>query len=234
MKRRPGRAEADRPRRPPGRNERLAGPVGQTGQSGPRGPASGPGQIRIIGGAWRGSRVTFPAAPGLRPTPDRVRETLFNWLAPLVEGSVCLDLCAGAGGLGLEALSRGARRVVFVDSAPAAVAELKATLARLPALGEADLRQTDVIDFLRNTPAPDIRPDVVFIDPPYATGLAPQILRALSDSAWSAPGQRIYLEHDAPIALPDDVPLAPYRTRRAGQVHFGLWRLGFTAGADAS
>lgn len=234
MKRRPTRAEAGRPGRLSGHNDRLAGPVGQSGQLGQRGQVSSEGQIRIIAGAWRGSRVTFPAAPGLRPTPDRVRETLFNWLAPLISDSVCLDLCAGAGGLGLEALSRGAKRVVFVDAAPAAIAALQATLDRLPELGEADLRQTDVLDFLRNTRPPDVRPDVVFIDPPYAAGIAPDILRALSDSAWSAPGQHIYLEHDAPIALPNDLPVATYRTRRAGQVHFGLWRLGFTAGADAS
>ena len=92
---------------------------------------SHPNQIRIIGGQWRSRRLEFPNAPGLRPTPDRVRETLFNWLAPVLPGARCLDLFAGSGALGIEALSRGAAEVLFIEREPLAVRALRENLTRL-------------------------------------------------------------------------------------------------------
>ena len=94
-----------------------------------------PHQLRIIGGQWRGRRLSFPDVEGLRPTPDRVRETLFNWLAPIIEGARCLDLFAGSGALSLEALSRGAAEVVMVDRDPQVIARLKENVATLSAPG---------------------------------------------------------------------------------------------------
>lgn len=194
--------------------------------------------MRIIGGVWRGSRVDFPEVPGLRPTPDRVRETLFNWLSPLLPGSRCLDLCAGAGALGLEALSRGADSVCFVDAAEASIVAINATLNRLPAAGEGTCVHADARTFLAAGPGGTSRPDIIFLDPPYDSGLVTPLLTALASEGWLTPGQRIYLEHET--ALPDGAvtldgaTLEPLRRGRAGRVQFGLWRVGFTAGGDAS
>src|ERR1700677_3416646 len=111
-------------------------------------PPSGPNSVRIIGGSWRGRRVHFPDSPGLRPTPDRVRETLFNWLQFSLAGARCLDLFAGSGALGFEALSRGAREVVFVDEVTPVVDSLREELERLDGTARARVLQTTAARYL--------------------------------------------------------------------------------------
>src|ERR1700754_5153054 len=130
-----------------------------------------PGRIRVIGGTLRNSRIEVPDLPGLRPTSDRVRETLFNWLQPVIEGSRCLDLFAGTGALGLEALSRGAASVTFVEREPRLAAALQANLSRLKAGGE--VIGDDAARWLKGSGKPF---DLVFLDPPFVldawTGIA--------------------------------------------------------------
>jgi 16S rRNA (guanine966-N2)-methyltransferase len=157
----------------------------------------------------------------VRPTPDRVRETLFNWLAPMIEGARCLDLYAGSGALGLEALSRGAAAVTFVDNSPVVARQLKESLALL-GCEQGEVVCMDVTGFLEG---PAARFDVVFLDPPYHRGwLAPMVVR-LVERGWLAPGAAVYLEHEAEAAAP---PLpAGWRYARdaaAGRVRYHLVR----------
>ncbi|HTH67551.1 MAG TPA: 16S rRNA (guanine(966)-N(2))-methyltransferase RsmD, partial [Rhodanobacter sp.] len=138
------------------------------------------GRIRIIGGSLRNSRLDVPELPGLRPTPERVRETLFNWLAPVIDGARCLDLCAGTGALGIEALSRGAAGVQFVERDARAAQALRANLVRL----KADAGQVAVLDaglFLQGMAQPY---DLVFLDPPFALDLWPALARQLEQGGW--------------------------------------------------
>jgi len=172
--------------------------------------------VRIIAGKWRSRRLSFPAAAGLRPTPDRVRETLFNWLGQDLTGRRCLDLFAGSGVLGFEALSRGASEVVFVErSAPAR----RAIAANAERLGVQRLRPItgDALEFAATTPE---RFDVVFVDPPYASGLVeavlPRLARLLEADAL------VYVESDHAIAVPQ--PWRRVKEGRAGAVHFCLIR----------
>lgn len=178
-------------------------------------------ELRIIGGRWRGRRVKFPPVKGLRPTPDRVRETLFNWLQPAIAGSGCLDLFAGSGALGLEALSRGAARVLFIDREPAVLGQLSATLSMLGAAG-AELRLADATRFLES-PAESF--DVVFVDPPFADDSWRTACAALEARGWLAPDAFIYIERPAregPPPLPEGWIL--HRTGRAGEVGYHLAR----------
>ncbi|HEY8554157.1 MAG TPA: 16S rRNA (guanine(966)-N(2))-methyltransferase RsmD [Burkholderiales bacterium] len=198
----------------------------------PRGPATSyPGKIRIIGGRWRSRRLEVPAAEGLRPTPDRVRETLFNWLAPYIEGARCLDLFAGTGALCLEALSRGAAEVVMVERSAEAVRRLRENVARLGAEG-AEVVALDALEYLAGRPR---RFDVVFIDPPFV--VAETIIRACAERllrGWIGPGSFVYVE--APRRLCElDLPerFAPYRSAAAGQVRYQLLRLAPAPSRDA-
>jgi 16S rRNA (guanine(966)-N(2))-methyltransferase RsmD len=175
--------------------------------------------VRIIGGAWRSRLISFPAERGLRPTPDRVRETLFNWLGQDLSGKRCLDLFAGSGALGFEALSRGAAEVVSVEHSRAAAAALRENAARLDARGWR-LVVGDALHFLRDPGAG--RFDVVFVDPPYDSGLAAATLARLP--AVLAPGAAVYVESNGPIE-----PGAPWHVRkqaRAGSVHYRLLEIG--------
>lgn len=179
-----------------------------------------PNQLRIIGGLWRGRKLTFPASSALRPTPDRVRETLFNWLAPVIHGARCLDLFAGSGALGLEALSRGAARAVLIDRDPHIIAHLRAHLATLHAQG-AELIQADALQFLQN-PAHE-KFDIVFLDPPYHQGLLEPCCRHLEHHGWLSPGARVYLEAEAELGA---INLPPHwrltHSKKAGQVGYHL------------
>jgi 16S rRNA (guanine966-N2)-methyltransferase len=180
--------------------------------------------IRIIGGEWRGRRLPVTVAEGLRPTPDRVRETLFNWLAPRIEGARCLDLFAGTGALGLEALSRGAAHVQFVDSDRTAIESLRRTLTTLGAADRATLVQGDALGTSSTPRAPGVAPDIVFIDPPFARELHSHALDTVL--AGLAPHARIYLEYPAA----DTATIASLltgrahilRDKRAGQVGYCL------------
>ncbi len=173
--------------------------------------------VRIIAGTLRGSRLAVADAPGLRPTPDRVRETLFNWLTPVIAGARCLDLFAGSGALGIEALSRGAARVLFVERDARLAAALRAALQRLrqPA---GEVVQDDALTFLRGTVQPF---DVVFLDPPYAAALWSEAAQVLAP--WLAPQARVYVEW--PAAWPPPELPAHWQTlrqARAGQVAYAL------------
>ncbi|MGH8181960.1 MAG: 16S rRNA (guanine(966)-N(2))-methyltransferase RsmD [Steroidobacteraceae bacterium] len=154
--------------------------------------------LRIIGGIWRGRRLRFPPSPQIRPTPDRVRETLFNWLAPRVPGSRCLDLFAGSGALGLEALSRGAAHVTFVEREAAAAHEISARLAEWGA-HEARVERADARGFLGGTPAAPF--DIVFLDPPFASTLLAEAALRLEQGGWLADGALIYVECPAEAAV---------------------------------
>jgi 16S rRNA (guanine(966)-N(2))-methyltransferase RsmD len=174
-------------------------------------------RVRIIGGAWRSRVIRFAALPGLRPTPDRVRETLFNWLGQRLDGLTCLDLFAGSGALGFEALSRGAARVVLVERDRAACGALRATAVALEARN-CEIVQSDALAYLD---AGAERFDCAFVDPPYASGLAAQALERLP--ARLAPGARVYVESAERL-----VPAAPWRLLRegrAGAVRFALFAL---------
>jgi 16S rRNA (guanine966-N2)-methyltransferase len=178
--------------------------------------------LRIIGGAWRGRRLRFPAAPDIRPTPDRVRETLFNWLAARVPGASCLDLFAGSGALGLEALSRGAARLTFVERDPSAARGIAARLEEWGAQG-ARVENVDARRFLSRTPTEPF--DIVFLDPPFASALLAETAARLEQGGWLASDALIYVECPADgepqTALPRS--WAPLKAKRAGEVGYHLY-----------
>ncbi len=147
------------------------------------------GKVRIIGGVWRGSRLDVIHAEGLRPTADRARETLFNWLQHHLAGANCLDLFAGSGALGFEAASRGATNVVMIERAPVAMAQLRAAKARLNAMN-VELCDDDALRWLARTP--DRGFDIAFVDPPFSAGLHEAALRAVA--SWLVPGAFLYVE----------------------------------------
>ena len=176
-------------------------------------------RLRIIAGKWRGSRLDFPQVAAIRPTPDRVRETLFNWLAPRIEGARCLDLFAGSGALGLEALSRGAARVVFVDRDPRIGRYLRDSLQRFDC-DRGEVVVASAWDYLSGLPQPF---DVVFLDPPFGGGQADRALAGLSADGWLSSGALVYVEvssDESPPALPPRWRLL--RHGRAGQVGYHL------------
>jgi 16S rRNA (guanine966-N2)-methyltransferase len=178
------------------------------------------GELRIIGGRYRGRRLPVPSEPGLRPTSDRVRETLFNWLQPLIDGARCLDLFAGSGALGFEAASRGAREVVMVERV-AGVARVLRNNAGVLGAAEVRVEQADALRWLvGTTPRPF---DVVFLDPPFALGLLGSACDLLAGRGWLAPDARVYLETSAHVGLPE-LPLGWHlvRDKAAGQVRYAL------------
>jgi len=179
-------------------------------------------QIRIIGGQHRGRKLAFVDAAGLRPTPDRVRETLFNWLMPVINGSRCLDLFAGSGALGFEAWSWGARQVVLVDIHPPVVHCLRQNLSVLAAEDGVSVLQADGLAFL-NGPVQSF--DIIFLDPPYATDLLPDCIQQLESAGWLSQIAWIYLEASQAEALPTlPANWQLYRSKRAGQVGYHLLR----------
>ncbi len=184
--------------------------------AGARAAPSGRNRVRIIGGEWRSRVVRFPGAPGLRPTPDRVRETLFNWLGQRLDGLDCLDLFAGSGALGFEASSRGARRVVMVERERAVAAALRESARQLGA-HSITVVESDALRFLdRNTE----KFDVVFLDPPFDSDLAAAALERLP--AHVREHGRVYVES---ARRPEPrAPWALLREDRAGAVRFALYR----------
>ncbi|MGO2132195.1 MAG: 16S rRNA (guanine(966)-N(2))-methyltransferase RsmD [Halomonas sp.] len=182
--------------------------------------ATGSGRLRIIGGEFRRRLLPIINHPGLRPTPDRVRETLFNWLGSSTSGASVLDLCAGTGALGLEALSRGAARTQLVEN-DARVA--RALAGNLAALGISDERAwiitADALRFLAGTPQAF---DVVFVDPPFRQGLAARCCAALANG-WLADNAWVYVETEngLPLEVPENWIL--HREIRAGDSHGRLY-----------
>jgi 16S rRNA (guanine966-N2)-methyltransferase len=184
--------------------------------------SAGSGRIRIIGGSLRNSRLNVPELPGLRPTPERVRETLFNWLAPVIAGAHGLDLCAGTGALGIEALSRGAERMQFVERDAKAAQALRENLARLKAAG-GQVSTADAAAFLQGAAQPY---GLVFLDPPFAQGLWSPLAQRLEQGGWLAPAAWIYVEspRDQAPTLPENWQL--HREGAAGEVRYALYRRG--------
>jgi 16S rRNA (guanine966-N2)-methyltransferase len=185
-------------------------------------PKALPNRLRIIGGRWRGIRIDFPPLPAVRPSPDRVRETLFNWLQVEIATARCLDLFAGSGALGIEALSRGASEVTFVDLEPQIGKHLQATLQRLGATN-ARVEVADALKFLGRAPQAF---DIVFLDPPFASRVLPDVVKQLASRGWLAANAFVYVECSAMMALPSLPPgWAVYRSKRAGQVGYHLLRV---------
>jgi 16S rRNA (guanine966-N2)-methyltransferase len=180
-----------------------------------RGP---PGKIRIIGGEWRSRRLSVPEGTGVRPTPDRVRETLFNWLRDTIVGARCLDLCAGSGALGFEALSRGAAQVYFVERDPKLIASLREHATAF-GVNPRIIRQ-DAESFLKGIVHE--RFDVVFVDPPYASPLDP-MLGLLP--RWLTRRAVIYVERPRAPGLPQTDQGVWLKRSTAGAVEYGLLTL---------
>ena len=177
--------------------------------------------VRIIAGQWRGRRIPFQPVPGLRPTPDRVRETLFNWLQRAVVGSRCLDLYAGSGALGFEALSRGAAEAVLVEKDSAVVRHLQQA-ATLLGTTQAVVVQADAQSYLSGPARPF---DLVFLDPPFALGALAELCKLLDVRGWLAQTAWIYLEQSARDPLPDlPVGWQLLKETRAGEVRALLAR----------
>jgi len=180
--------------------------------------------VRIIGGKWRGRKLGVVDVDGLRPTPDRIRETLFNWLAADCRGAAVLDCFAGSGALGLEALSRGARSLVALERSPAALDSLRGFAARLDS-SAIEIRGGDAIAAIADL---DGEFDLVFIDPPYAeAGLRRRVFERLETAGRLRPGARIYFEWPAgeEFELPS-ADLAWLKRKTAGQVNYAIaeWR----------
>lgn len=191
--------------------------------------AANANRLRIIGGQWRGTKLQFPDHAAIRPTPDRVRETLFNWLQHDIVGARCLDLFAGSGALGLEALSRGAQSVVFLDREPIIGRYLRDTLTRLKCT-QAEVLTMDALNYL-----PQIQQSFqgVFLDPPFAAAASSNLLSQLLQQL-DAPGRLtanawVYLECPSSLGLPTHWTYWPthwqlHRSEQAGQVGYHLAR----------
>jgi 16S rRNA (guanine966-N2)-methyltransferase len=183
--------------------------------------ASLPHKLRIIGGQWRGRKLEFPAVDAIRPTPDRVRETVFNWLQNDIAGARCLDLFAGSGALGIEALSRGAAQVVFVDREPRIGQYLRTTL-KLLNTSAGEVYTADSLKWLALASRPF---DVVFLDPPFAANVLASACQRLEQGGWLAPEALIYIEN----ASSGGTPLVPgnwalIKSKTTGQVGYHLAR----------
>ena len=177
--------------------------------------------LRIIGGRHRGRRLQFPAGVEIRPTPDRVRETLFNWLQPRIDGARVLDLFAGSGALGMEALSRGAAHVTFVEQDRRAASAIE-KLAHEWHESALSVQCAEALGWLART-APESSFQIVFVDPPYDLDLQAPVLETLAARALLAPDARIYVEHRGRDALPG-LPAGwrSVRDGRAGEVGYHL------------
>lgn len=181
------------------------------------------GEVRIISGLWRGRKLPVLNAEGLRPTTDRVKETLFNWLMNDIAGSRCLDCFAGSGSLGFEALSRQAQAVVFLEKFANAANQLKRNLNTLNT-EKGQVVHTDSLQFLAQ-PNPNAPFDIVFVDPPFHNGFVPRILDLLAKNNWLSTNALIYVETEknhSPLALPSHWQILKEKT--AGQVTSRLIR----------
>ena len=176
-----------------------------------------PGEVRIIGGRWKRTPLPVADRPGLRPTPGRVRETLFNWLGQDLNGWRVLDAYAGSGALGLEAASRGAAAVTLLEQDPKLVQSLRGAVHKLKA-DTVEVHRADALAWMARTHHSF---DLILLDPPFADGVFDAALRAAAPRL--AAGGLIYLECDQPPAEPP-AGLHPWREGRAGQVHFLLYR----------
>lgn len=178
-------------------------------------------QLRIIAGLWRGRKLNFPDVEGLRPTGDRIRETLFNWLAPEIQGARCLDLFAGSGALGIEALSRGAGLSVLVERDTKAAAQLKTNLGILGA-DAGRIINTDVMELLRKGNA-DAPYHIIFVDPPFQLKLWQKVIEALEAGKWLADNATIYIESGRDDEYAPPINWQLHRDKHAGAVSYRLF-----------
>ncbi|WP_159567031.1 16S rRNA (guanine(966)-N(2))-methyltransferase [Budvicia diplopodorum] len=178
------------------------------------------GQIRIIGGLWRGRKLPVPDSPGLRPTTDRVRETLFNWIAPVLHEARCLDCFAGSGALGFEALSRYAAKAVLVESEKLIAQQLQKNLAQLNS-DKGQIVNANALNWLAQAGTPF---DVVFLDPPFRCNLLPETFRLLEQQGWLADEAWIYVETEIEhSAINTPLSWHLHREKTAGQVSYRLY-----------
>ncbi|MEM9242980.1 MAG: 16S rRNA (guanine(966)-N(2))-methyltransferase RsmD [Pseudomonadota bacterium] len=178
-------------------------------------------KLRVIGGQWRRRWLDFPDIEGLRPTPNRIRETLFNWLTPVIDESECLDLFAGSGALGIEALSRGAKQVTFVEQSAVAIEQIKKNCAKLNTK-QAGFYHESAFSFLSNTHQLF---DIVFIDPPFKQNLAEKVCDMLIKHSLLKDSAYIYLEVEKEYSLDKLVPTWQIiKEKTAGQVRYALLR----------
>ena len=188
-----------------------------------RAPKKVGSQLRIIGGMWRGRKLRFPDRPGLRPTGDRVRETLFNWLEPELAGAYCLDLFAGSGALGIEALSRGAARCDFVDADREALTAVEQHLNTLDASDRSTLQCGSAAEYLS---AAQGGWDIVFVDPPFEAQLGESTLQQIATAGCLSNNNRVYYETS--LSNPEPIPEMLYevvREKTAGDVRYQLLTL---------
>lgn len=175
--------------------------------------------VRIIGGDWRGRKLGFPDADGLRPTGDRIRETVFNWLATEINGANVLDLFAGSGALGLEALSRGAAQATFIETNQLAYQALIHNIGLLKA-NNAQVHQQTATDFLLAAETPSF--DLVFLDPPFEQNVHSEIISLLHEQQIITPGGYLYIESPADTIVHLPAGWSRYREKRSGQVEYML------------
>jgi 16S rRNA (guanine966-N2)-methyltransferase len=188
----------------------------------PSAPGRPSGKLRIVAGSLRGSRIDVADRDGLRPSSDRVRETLFNWLAPTIQGMRCLDLFAGTGALGIEAFSRGAGACVFVERDRDLAKQLESTLARLK-VTQGSVVCADALGWLAQPAKPF---DLVFLDPPFSGNLWSEAARRLESGGWLGDNALVHVE--SPLGSVPDLPSnwIPHRESRAGAVSFAVYRRG--------
>jgi 16S rRNA (guanine966-N2)-methyltransferase len=180
-------------------------------------------KLRIIGGNLRGSRLDFPDLPGLRPTSDRIRETLFNWLQGSIRGSNCLDLFAGSGAVGFEAISRGAEQVCFVEKSELAANTIRENLQRLK-ITNAEVLEEDARESLLRFQIHNQKFDVIFLDPPFSEQLIPSICNQLEESNVMADGCKIYIESGEKIDIQNLSPSwVILKEKKAGVVNYCLF-----------
>lgn len=195
----------------------------------PQTPAAG--QIRLIGGQWRGRKLPVPHSPGLRPTTDRVRETLFNWLAPVIQGARCLDCFAGSGALGIEALSRYAGSATLLEFEKPVAQQLERNLALLNAQN-GQVVNVNTLNWLSKNGQVY---DVVFLDPPFRKGILQDTIGLLDANGWLAEEAWIYIESEVEHgAIPVPASWRLHREKIAGQVAYRLYHREVTLAADAS
>ncbi len=200
--------------------------------SSPTSPVKGSNKLRIIGGRWRSRKLEFASLPGLRPSTDRVRETLFNWLQTQLPGARCLDLFAGSGALGLEALSRGAAHVTLVDSSEVVVRQLRLNLSLLDAEQDANVVHSQASRWLQSATGAACF-DLVFLDPPFAQGMLAGCCEALEQQALLQPNAWIYIEAEKtlqPLPVPSHWQL--HRSLNAGQLSCYLFQRSADANPD--
>lgn len=176
-------------------------------------------QVRIIGGSFKGRKISFPDTFELRPTSDRIKETLFNWLAPYIRDSICLDLFAGSGALSFEAVSRGAFKVIAIENNPLVISTLKAEIDHLK-ITNLDIIQADTPQFLNTSSSPV---DIIFIDPPYKKNLLAPCCSLLEGNGWVKTGTYIYYEADVEIPV-ENIPSSwkIIKQKKAGNIHYYL------------